>query len=367
MRERFRSICAAIVAVLIGLCALYAVAPREAQASDYGCVCYPLIQKVWVDADGNELSADEVQALVDAGLIPSEVELFFTVNSSGGAWWHSFWTKADHEAGNWGHGYFSTTDPDYPVPDEFTIRYMSAEEGAYLADDEFFIVKIPADSGWSVDTREDSSLRHLANTFNFVLNPNAAYQFIPEAERIPEGYQMELVSIEASDDVIEEDEAVMTQLVGPVVVTNRYTGELPTRDIEVNKTWEGDALDSVTVHLYADGVDTGLSQELSAGTDWHAVFEGVDRFNPDKPGEEIEYTVVEDVPEGYSCAVSGSADEGFTITNTQTPPEKPDTPVPPAPPKRTVLPPTGDASVIAAPAAGLLGAALVAISKRRKG
>ena len=73
-------------------------------------------------------------------------------------------------------------------------------------------------------------------------------------------------------------------------------------DVEVVKTWDDDddrdglRADSVTVHLLADGVDTGRSATLGPNDDeslaWRATFEHVPYSTPE--GEPIHYTVSEE-------------------------------------------------------------------------
>ncbi|MEE1274047.1 MAG: Cna B-type domain-containing protein, partial [Olegusella sp.] len=71
--------------------------------------------------------------------------------------------------------------------------------------------------------------------------------------------------------------------------------------------------------LLANGEDTGKTLTLSEDNNWSGEFS--DLLVYDK-GVAIAYTVQEDVPEGYTADVSGSATDGFTITNSHTP-EKP--------------------------------------------
>ena len=100
-------------------------------------------------------------------------------------------------------------------------------------------------------------------------------------------------------------------------VTN--THEIYTREVPVTKIWNdkndeaGFRPDQVTISLYANGKDTGLTVVLS-GTEmvWTGSFVGVPL---NENGEEITYTLVElDVPEKYTSVV-----DGFAITNSYTP------------------------------------------------
>ena len=94
-------------------------------------------------------------------------------------------------------------------------------------------------------------------------------------------------------------------------------------DIPVTKTWsdadnqDGIRPGSVTVHLFADGKDTGKSLTLSARGEWKGEFTGLYRYTDE--GVEIVYTLTEDSVKGYEATVSGSAQAGFTVTNIHLP------------------------------------------------
>ena len=102
-------------------------------------------------------------------------------------------------------------------------------------------------------------------------------------------------------------------------ITN--THEVAKRNVEVTKLWndadnqDGVRPDKVTVHLFADGTDTGKSLEIEPAVDgsWKGTFTGLDKF---KAGNEIAYTITEDAVDGYTTTISGSADTGYTVTNT---------------------------------------------------
>lgn len=126
--------------------------------------------------------------------------------------------------------------------------------------------------------------------------------------------------------------------------------------VSVSKVWDdqnnadGTRPTSVTVHLYADGVDTGKSEVLSDANGWTATFSNLNK-NQTGTTTAITYTVVEDEVEGYTTQVTGDAASGFTITNTHIPPTS--TTPPSKTPKKSnkkesKLPSTGDASFAAA-------------------
>ena len=106
-------------------------------------------------------------------------------------------------------------------------------------------------------------------------------------------------------------------------ITNTH---IPHTEIDVEKVWSdynnaaGKRPESITVHLYADGTEVNAVQ-ITAKDGWKYT------FTTDSKGELlekyssgntlIEYTIKEDTPAGYNTPkVTGSADAGFTITNT---------------------------------------------------
>ena len=145
--------------------------------------------------------------------------------------------------------------------------------------------------------------------------------------------------------------------------------------VSVSKVWDdqnnadGTRPTSVTVHLYADGVDTGKSEVLSDANGWIATFSNLNK-NQTGTTTAITYTVVEDETEGYTAQVTGDAASGFTITNTHIPPTPttPSSETPKQPKKKeSKLPSTGDVSFAAASvaAASSILIAAGALGKKR--
>ena len=99
-------------------------------------------------------------------------------------------------------------------------------------------------------------------------------------------------------------------------ITNTHVTETIT--IPVHKIWEdvndqdGIRPGSVTIHLFANGEDTGLTLVLTAETEWIGAFENLDKY---AAGEEIVYTITEDAVEGYEATIEGTVANGFTVTN----------------------------------------------------
>ena len=94
-------------------------------------------------------------------------------------------------------------------------------------------------------------------------------------------------------------------------ITNTITGKV---SVPVTKKWIGKEADSVTVHLYADGTDTGKSATLNAANQWQYTFVNLEQY---KDGKAINYTIKEDAIAGYESEVSGDM-QGYTVTNTNT-------------------------------------------------
>lgn len=84
--------------------------------------------------------------------------------------------------------------------------------------------------------------------------------------------------------------------------------------VPVEKKWVGPAAAKATVHLLADGKDTGKSIELNESNNWKGSFKDLAKYS--KSGSEVAYAVAEDAVEGYSSKVTGDAGRGFTVTNT---------------------------------------------------
>ncbi len=106
-------------------------------------------------------------------------------------------------------------------------------------------------------------------------------------------------------------------------ITNTHTPEK--KSIKVTKVWsdnndqDGLRPTSVTIKLLADGTATSKTLTLSASNSWTSTFTNLDvKAN----GKTITYTVTEDLVSGYTRSITGSANTGFTITNTHTPEKK---------------------------------------------
>ena len=183
----------------------------------------------------------------------------------------------------------------------------------------------------------------------------------------------EIVYTVKEDDVANYTSATTGDATTGFTITNTNTEKV---NVPVKKEWVGSKADSVTVHLLADGVDTGKTLTLDEVGNWKGSFDNLRKYKAD--GTEIVYTVKEDEVSGYTSEITGDATTGFTITNTEvphdTPKPKEDTPKKsnrkPAKKSGGVVPYTGDSNATGI-AIALASAAVVLIGGgiylRRKG
>ena len=114
---------------------------------------------------------------------------------------------------------------------------------------------------------------------------------------------------------LNEEEITVTVKDGEAVIKTIKNEPIKV-SVSVNKKWIGKAADSVTMHLYADDVDTGKKVVLNEANSWKHTFDNLRGYKAD--GTKIKYTVKEDVPQNYESKTEGSQEDGYTITNTNT-------------------------------------------------
>ncbi|MBP3852195.1 MAG: Cna B-type domain-containing protein [Erysipelotrichaceae bacterium] len=90
--------------------------------------------------------------------------------------------------------------------------------------------------------------------------------------------------------------------------------------VSVSKVWndyqnkDNTRTKKVTIHLFANGVDTGKTLILSDENNWTGAFSDLDQY---VDGKLIEYTISEETVNGYVTNIKGDATKGFTVTNTK--------------------------------------------------
>ena len=118
--------------------------------------------------------------------------------------------------------------------------------------------------------------------------------------------------------VTEDKVADYTTVIDGTTITNSY--KPGKTSITVTKAWadndnqDGIRPESVKVQLYAGETAQGEEVTLSADNNWTYTWSELDAK---KDGQDIVYTVREtEVPAGYEAIVTGTAAEGFILTNT---------------------------------------------------
>ena len=118
--------------------------------------------------------------------------------------------------------------------------------------------------------------------------------------------------------------------------------------IPVEKKWNGDSLESVTVKLFADGEEV-QEIELNKANNWKHIFANLQKYNNNN--NEIKYTVkevgedngyLESGDKRFKVLYDGSADSGFTILNDKFIPPAPKLPEPKTKKPPVPKPNTGD-------------------------
>ena len=220
--------------------------------------------------------------------------------------------------------------PEAPAPEPPALGApKSADSGEYIE------ATLSEDNNWTY-------------TFEDLLkyNDGEEVEYSVEEVDVPEGYEA----------------SVTGDVAQGITVTNSHTPE--TVSVSVTKVWadandqDGIRPEFVTVRLLADGKDTGKTIKLNGGA-WEGTFEDLPK---NAAGVEIVYTVEEvDVPSGYEASVSGSAANGFTITNSHTPAPapKPNPNPKPTPKPKPEVPKTGEDAPIIPPAALLLASGMM--------
>ncbi len=221
--------------------------------------------------------------------------------------------------------------PKYDPTDGHAIRYRveepsvtgytsavsgTAETGFTVTNTIAGKLSIPVTKVWLGPAAERVTVELLANgqpVQSVTLSDENNWQYVfADVEQYQDGQAIRYTVREA--DVEGYTSTVTGSMTEGYTITNR---SLETRDIPVSKQWVGTSLPSVTVRLLADGTETA-SATLRRADDWRYTFTDLLKYDR-TDGHEIVYTVTEDAVEGYTAAVSGSAAEGFVITNTRRP------------------------------------------------
>ena len=183
----------------------------------------------------------------------------------------------------------------------------------------FRVLKVWDDAGHEEARPEKIVVRLHDGHQGRTLELNAANGWSGSFENLPVFRNGERIAYSLTEDHVPNyvDTVVFDGVAKIFTVTNTYHPRF--REVSVVKDWfdtghEAFRPASITVELYADGVPTGMTLELTAAGRWVGLFPDLPET---KAGQPIVYTVVEkNVPRGYTATVSGNADTGFVIKNT---------------------------------------------------
>ena len=276
-----------------------------------------------------------------------------------GAWTYSFSGLDKYNADG--------TEITYTVSEDSVDGYTSTVTGTNITNSytpETTVVKVtkawvgPKTNSVTVHLLADGTDTGKTITLDEAANWTGTFSNLPKYK---DG--TEIVYTVKEDDIANYTVAITGDATTGFTITNTNTEKV---DVPVKKEWVGPKAGPVTVHLLADGVDTGKTVTLSDSNSWTDTFSGLDKYKTD--GTEIVYTVKEDDIANYTVAITGDATTGFTITNTEvphdTPKPKEDTPKKsnrkPAKKSGGVVPYTGDSNATGI-AIALVSAAVVLI------
>ncbi len=134
-----------------------------------------------------------------------------------------------------------------------------------------------------------------------------------------DGVKIKVNNLEVDNDV-DGNGASASFTLNPENLTAVVNAALQEKTIEipVEKVWDDPAnVTSIDVTLHAAGVDETKTISLTESGNWKGSFDNILKY--DESGEEIAYTLTEDTEiTGFTSDVTGSASDGFTVTNTAT-------------------------------------------------
>ena len=173
-------------------------------------------------------------------------------------------------------------------------------------------VSVPVSKKWIGAAAESITVELLADgvkTAEAVLTAEGGWEYtFADLEQFSNGVEIEYTIREVGID------GYMSEISGDpdgYIITNINQ---ETVDIPVEKRWIGPKVSNVTVLLLADGVEKETAI-LNEENQWKYTFEKLRKYDS-QSGNEIAYTIKEAEVDAYESEVSGTAAEGFVITNT---------------------------------------------------
>ena len=287
------------------------------------------VQKIWDDRDDQD---GKRPASITVHLLANGEHTGMTVILSESNGWSAQWTDLD--------AYRNGTKINYTVYEEAVEGYNAAYT-RHSTDDSLVIITntyIPEKTAVSLqkvweDGNDQDGIRPDSVTIELYADGVSTGNTVTLTAENHWKYTFAGLDKYADGKAIVYTVVETTTLPGYTVryETDAYTGTLQiinthipaTMDIAVSKVWQDNANQdgirpgSVTAELYADGIATGITLQLSQANGWSGQFTGMDQYSA---GKRVDYTVVErDIPAGYTATYAGDETTGFVITNTHAP------------------------------------------------
>ena len=276
------------------------------------------VSKVWDDADNQDgLRPDSVEVTLYADTVAYET---VTLDASNG--WSYSWTLFKYENGR----EIVYTVAEESVPTGYDAKVEgSVEEGFVVTNThEPIRISVPVSKVWDDNNNQDG-IRPESIVATLYADGKTLDSLELSADNNWEGEFVDLPMYRDGGTEIIYTVAEHTTPEGYIpsvngsVITNTHEPEQTS--VKAQKVWQDDDNRSgarpaaLTLHLLADGEDTGLTVTISAEDHWTYEWTGLDKY---AEGVEINYTVYETpVGNGYSTAYSTAADGTVVITNTR--------------------------------------------------
>ena len=283
-------------------------------------------QKVWADdhdRDGMRPDSVELQLYKQVGNAAA-VAYGNPVEVSDGTSWTAQWRILPKYEGGTQIKY---SVKEVNIPEGYTASYSVDEHTGHLIVKNTYTpqkTSITVNKIWD-DARNQDGKRPDSVTVNLkageeavkTLTLNANNNWKATVKDLPVYAEGEKIVYTVEETNVPEG---YTPNVDGFTITNSYTPA--TVSIPVEKVWQdaenqdGKRPENVKVTLLANGTSTGKTVTLSEANEWKASFEGLAKYSA---GNAIAYSIAEHTVAGYSSAITGSAAEGYTITNTHIP------------------------------------------------
>ena len=202
----------------------------------------------------------------------------------------------------------------------------------------WYVIKYQTDTHWHIDglivERESYTVNYYGNGNTSGSAPTGAtglykddvYKVLGNTgslKNVRSGYTYEFIGWNTRQDGTGTAYKANDQITITGDVTLYAQWKTPTRDLSIRKEWNDDndrdrlRPESIEVHLLQNDVHSGKKLTLSAAANWQGSWTDVPAL--DQFGNKIDYFVEEPEIAGYTHTVSGSADDGFVLTNTHVP------------------------------------------------